>query len=276
MGAALMDALERAGYRAHAGSPAFRRRLVAAYRVAAAHPDHAVSVSWGKDSVALLALAAAAKPRVVAVHGRYRVACENAGDIDRVRDAVLAREAMAGVVYREVEIPGEWDLFERAGGPFLVAASAAQKDALRWRRETARGRLRAAMEGLGCRGFLLGLRAAESRGRALNVAARGVSYEKRDGLAVALPLARWDSDDVWAYLVGKDLPWLSIYDVAPDRGRARSMLCIALGARGENLARGEYDVWRRAYPEMIWRWEERWPELRRLADCQLGVLGDAS
>lgn len=267
-----MDALEEAGYRAHGGSLGFRDRLRRAFAVCRDHPNHAVSVSWGKDSVAMLAMAVAALDRVVAVHGRYREAAENAGDIDRVRDAVLRRPEMSAVAYSEVEIPGEWDLFERAGGPFFGADTPARKEAMAWRRTTARGRLRAAMETAGCTGFMIGMRAAESRARSYNVAMRGVSYVKADGLAVALPIARWSAEDVWAYLVGKELPWLSIYDAAPDRQRARSMLCIALGEGSEHLFHGEWGLWRRAYPGCVAVWEERWPRLRYLADSNVGVL----
>lgn len=267
-----MDGLTRAGYLAHAAGAAFERRIAVSRGVIAAHSDHAISVSWGKDSVVMLALAVETLGSVTAIHGRYRVPCENAGDIDTVRDAVLARPEMRGVRYVEIEIPGEWDLFERAGGPFVEARSQTQREALAWRKATSRGRLRAACEAAGCAGYMIGMRAAESRARMLNIATRGLSYEKRNGLSVALPIGRWQAFDVWAYLVDRDLPWLRIYDVAPDRHRARSMLCIGLGDGSPHLRHGEYQIWRAAYPGEIAVWEQRWPDLRHLDDGNVGAI----
>ncbi len=267
-----MDALTRAGYVAHAESPAFLRRLTEARHIIARHADYSVSVSWGKDSIALLAVAAATLVRVIAIHGRYRVAAENAGDIDAVRDAVLARPDMINVDYREIEIPGEWDLFERAGGPFVQPCADHHFEALRWRRAIARGRLREACEGAGCRRYMLGLRAAESGARRVNIATRGLAYEKRDGQSIALPIGRWEADDVWALLTARELPWLRIYDIAPNRDRARSMLCIALGSSDRHLRDGEYELWRRCYPDEIAQWEARWPQLRHLVNSNVGAL----
>lgn len=273
MPGAAMELIEAAGYRAHATSPTFRRRVGEAMAVARQHADYAVSVSWGKDSVAMLATVAAALSRVVVVHGRYRVPAENAGDIDVVRDAVLARPEMAGIDYNEIEIPGEWDLFEVAGGPFLKPSTERQRAALRWRRKTARGRLRETCERLGCAGYMIGMRASESGPRRMNIAMRGLSYEKRDGQSIALPIGHWQAEDVWAVLVARGLPWLRIYDAAPDRHRARSMLCIALGDESRHLHLGEYGLWQRCYPEQIAEWEKRWPQLKHLGSSNTGVLG---
>ena len=106
----------------------------------------------------------------------------------------------------------------------------------------------------------------------MNIAMRGLSYEKNDGQAIALPIGYWQAEDVWAALVMRKLPWLRIYDIAPDRHRARSMLCIALGEESKHLHYGEYELWRRCYPEQIALWEDRWPQLRHLSNSNVGVL----
>ena len=66
-----------------------------------------------------------------------------------------------------------------------------------------------AAEGYG--GVLLGLRAQESRGRALNRATRGHVYQRADGLHVAQPLADWTALDVHAYLWRAEVPVLPVY-----------------------------------------------------------------
>jgi 3'-phosphoadenosine 5'-phosphosulfate sulfotransferase (PAPS reductase)/FAD synthetase len=54
---------------------------------------------------------------------------------------------------------------------------------------------------LGCDGVFLGLRAAESRSRAMNAYTRGMLYERKDGTRRCCPLVFWTVEDVFAYLV---------------------------------------------------------------------------
>lgn len=103
---------------------------------------------------------------------------------------------------------------------------------------------RARTDGLSCK--VMGLRAAESRQRAMLVATRGDAYEYQDGTRSILPIARWSVDDVWAYIVTHDLPWLGIYDaIGP---QARNGL---IGRNGERFGREEY--LRHYFPD-AWRW----------------------
>jgi phosphoadenosine phosphosulfate reductase len=57
----------------------------------------------------------------------------------------------------------------------------------------------------------LGLRAAESRGRTVNRATRGITYRKADGQATCQPIADWADRDVYAYLFAHDVPILPLY-----------------------------------------------------------------
>lgn len=59
---------------------------------------------------------------------------------------------------------------------------------------------------------IMGMRQQESRGRAMLVATKGDAYEYVGGGSALLPIAKWRTEDVWAYIVTNDLPWLSIYD----------------------------------------------------------------
>lgn len=257
-GRGVMDGLERAGYLAHAQTAGYQRRVEAARQIIAGCPGYTVAVSWGKDSVALLHLAAHVWPDVGAVNARYADQ-ERLADTDTVRAAVLAE--LPGVRYREARLAGEWEMYERAGGFFMDAVTPAQRDATRWWRRQFIAGMRQTAAGLGSAGTLLGLRASESHARRLNVATHGVAYTKRDGEAIALPLARWTSQDVWAYLVSHDLPWLRMYDVSDDRERARSAFCFATGGAGAIWRHGVWTEWRRAYPEQFAVWLDRFPEM---------------
>lgn len=103
---------------------------------------------------------------------------------------------------------------------------------------------RARADGLTCK--VMGLRAAESRQRAILVAMRGEAYSYHDGTSAVLPIARWSVNDVWAYIVTHDIPWLDIYDAAGPE--ARNGL---IGRNGERFGREEY--LRHHFPD-AWRW----------------------
>lgn len=93
---------------------------------------------------------------------------------------------------------------------------------------------------------VMGLRKEESRARAILVNTRGTIYDYAAGGRAYLPIARWRTIDVWAYIVTHELPWLDIYDrLGP---QARNGL---VGRSGEAYGRIEY--LREAYPD-VWRW----------------------
>lgn len=254
-----MTPLERAAYLAR-----FARlggKLAAARRLIASHPDYAVSTSWGKDSIVLLHLAAKTIPGVRVLNARYPNPAERFRDMDAVRDAMLARPDMAGIVYREVDTPGEWEMYERAGG-FSSADTTEQRRAAKWWKEEFTRNMSGAMDDLGCVGALLGLRAEESHARLMHVIVHGADYQRRDGLRFALPLARWTGADIWAYLTAHQLPYLRIYDEASSgRERARSGFVFATGGAGALRRHGVWDDWRRVYPQEFSAWMQRFPEL---------------
>ncbi|HEB94335.1 MAG TPA: hypothetical protein ENI94_12920 [Gammaproteobacteria bacterium] len=94
---------------------------------------------------------------------------------------------------------------------------------------------------------VMGLRAEESGPRRMLIAKRGQAYDYADGGGAYLPIAKWTTRDVWAYIVTRGLPWLDIYDrMGP---QARNGI---IGRSGEEHGRIEYlrehypDAWRLA------------------------------
>lgn len=57
----------------------------------------------------------------------------------------------------------------------------------------------------------LGLRAGESRGRAMNYATRGSLYRRMDGRWTCSPIASWEGVDVYAYLLSRGIELLPLY-----------------------------------------------------------------
>lgn len=248
-----MRPIERAGYLAHAKSNTFRRRIEEARGLIGAHPEHAVCVSWGKDSLVLYDLCRE-RP---AVHGRYHDE-ERFPDLDAVRDAFSP-----GAGYSEVGVPGAWDMFERAGGFFLEPSTAKQREASRWYHREWAARMLEATGGK----VLLGIRREESSNRFRLVAMRGRAYETKTHESVVLPLASWTGSDVWAYIASHNLPYPRIYDAAfSGRARARSDFTFGAGVASDAIRRhGAWQDWKRAYPEAFAAWAERWPEIGALA-----------
>jgi len=259
-----MTPLERAAYLAHAATPAHRRRVAAAMNMIISAPNAVVSTSWGKDSVVLLHLAAVVRPTIAVINARYPNPAERFDDMDRVRDAMLARADMADVRYAEVATPGEWEMYERAGGGFAEAVTPEQREAARWWKQNFTQAMGAAMRAAGGDAVALGLRAEESHARRMNVATHGRDYTRKDGLRVVLPIANWSGRDVWAYLVSRDLPWLRIYDECTcKREVARSGFVFATGGGGAIRRHGVWDDWRRVYRTEFAAWLARFPELDR-------------
>jgi 3'-phosphoadenosine 5'-phosphosulfate sulfotransferase (PAPS reductase)/FAD synthetase len=257
-----MSAIERAARLAHYDAPAFRRRMDYSMAMISRHHDYAISTSWGKDSVALLHLAAQILTRPIVLNVRYPNPAERFPDMDRVRDAMLARPDMAHVDYQEVSAPGEWEMYERAGGGFAEAVTPQQKEAARWWKRHFEAAIAENLAARGCTGSFLGLRADESRARRMNVLVHGDDYVRADGVAIALPIARWSGDDVWAYITRHNLPSLRIYDEAMcGRERARSGFVFATGGAGAIRRHGVWDDWRRVYPTEFAAWMARFPEL---------------
>ena len=257
-----MTPIERAAYLMHVETAAYRRQLSEATELIERHHDHVVSTSWGKDSMVLLHLAASVIHEVQAINARYPNPAERFADMDRVRDAMLSRPDMAHIRYTEVPTPGEWCMYERAGGGFSEAVTKQQREAARWWKSNFSANMNAAMERVGGAGVMLGLRAEESHARRLNLATHGTYYERKDGMHVVLPLSRWTGRDVWAYMVAHDLPRLRIYDECScTRERARSGFVFATGGAGAIRRHGVWDDWRRVYRAEFAAWVRRFPEL---------------
>lgn len=255
--------IERLGYLAHAQSPAFAKKVEQALALIATHPDYAVSVSWGKDSIVLLHLCATVYPNITALHGRYGNINEHIADTDRVRDEMLAR--LPQVIYDEIPIMGEWDMFERAGGAFGVPTTEQQKEAYKWwldNKWSAKSPIALAKHNKN--GSFVGMRQEESHARRMTIAKRGKDYQKANGDNMCLPLAHWTGKDIWAYIFSRDLPYLTAYDNAnTSRERVRSEFVFS-GQSADALKRhGVWQDWEQCYPDEFKAWLERFPELGR-------------
>ena len=171
----------------------------------------------------MLHLAAQVLDNLLVVNGRFKNPNERVADSDRVRDSMLAREDMLSVQYIEIDVMGEWEMFEMAGEAFTTPITDAHKKAFKAWQNDFTTKMTDAVISRGRIGTFVGLRQDESNNRRMNIAMRGDDYTKADGSKICLPIARWSGLDIWAYIVTNDLPYLPFYDSSIfGRERARS------------------------------------------------------
>jgi phosphoadenosine phosphosulfate reductase len=105
----------------------------------------------------------------------------------------------------------------------------------------------------GLRVLAHGVRGEESGGRGKHVRLRGEMYQGADRTWYLMPCARWQLEDVWAYIAARELRYNAAYDAMTDARIPRESQRVAglLGERGSGW--GRHSLLRRYAPE---RWAE--------------------
>jgi 3'-phosphoadenosine 5'-phosphosulfate sulfotransferase (PAPS reductase)/FAD synthetase len=159
-------------------------------------------VSAGKDSSVLGHLVASLDPSVEWVSEKDDL------DYPGEREYVTALAGRCGSPLTIVEPPfSVWARFAELA-PTLGAWEDIHGRAAALSHEAFYGVVEPATRG---RPIFLGLRAEESRGRAMNRYSRGLTYTKRSGQTVCQPLGDWRALDVYAYAAAHDIPLLPVY-----------------------------------------------------------------
>lgn len=254
---------ERESFRLHARLPVHARRIAGAtstVRLALADVPGpwGVSLSGGKDSVALAHLAHAAGWRGTLFHyWSEEIPPENTA-------IVLELGQRLDLPVVTVRITGDFDFFAEVGRFLVVAQTDEDRRLMRAHDRRYRGDIQAAVAAHGFAGLFWGLRKDESRARAITIRRYGSLYRAKGRQEwTCHPLAGWSARDVWAYLVTHDLPWLARYDAAEDRERARSETTFQFGLDGALWCRGQGARLRHDDPVLWARLIARFPDLRQ-------------
>lgn len=246
-------------YRLHGKLPVHKRRIDRA-RSIIAEALHvpgvwAVSFSGGKDSIALLGLCLSAGWRGPLFHFLYD---ETPGE-----NTELAKRFASeyGLELHLLHVPGAWDVFEEVGHFFVHPETKEEKAAVNKMLSGYKKAVNEYAASQGWAGQFIGLRKAESRSRQIALRKKGALYQTNDrNTWTACPLSNWENRDVWAYIVNRNLPYLSRYDQTEDPERERS----------ETTWLASESLWRYGMaaklkienPEEFNRLSARWPELR--------------
>lgn len=211
---ALWAELEDADHAVGASMRLYRQvgRAMAAIRTFASRGPCYLGISWGKDSVALAALAREGAPGVPLVWMRYSVPNP---DCALVRDAYF--RDFPGQTYHELDAPPE-----RTRGQKLQ-------------------RFDIAADLLGTSRYLSGVRADESGIRKLSIASLGLLTDN-----VARPIGWWTTAEVFGFLASRNLPVHPAYACLGGGRWPREHLRVAslTGQRGRGHGR---DSWEREY-----------------------------
>lgn len=193
-----MEEVETHAFIAYAQLPVFKRRVAEALALIAQGMKIApamVGCSWGKDSTTLLHLAQQIKSDIPTVHFRTPLQ-DMLDDFQYVKMQYCDRFSPN---YSEIGLDLEVTI------PMGVRAS----------RLSERYPV-----------SILGVRAQESKKRRCSIAKYGCIHQYQSGVLSGswrvFPLAKWNWQDVWAYVCLHDLPYLSSYDHFSSEGRDRS------------------------------------------------------
>jgi phosphoadenosine phosphosulfate reductase len=213
-----------------------------------------VSLSFGVDSLVAYHLATAVNPDVTAVW-------VNQGPLAEWPDCLALKDLMLEQGLSLVELPPDislLDWYRKNGLPMAAGMTSADDKALN--ESLMYAPIRRFNEASGMQGHAWGLRSqGENRRRGMLISQRGELYQRKDGLWVASPVARWSKTEIFAYLDSRALPYPAMYD----RNRAEIRNGPPIGTTGANL--GRLAKLKQYFPE-IWRvFVMEFPEIQRFA-----------
>jgi 3'-phosphoadenosine 5'-phosphosulfate sulfotransferase (PAPS reductase)/FAD synthetase len=112
----------------------------------------------------------------------------------------------------------------------------------------------------GLNGSFIGMRADESNNRDRLFKMRGDLYfAKTRSMWASNPIAHLSSKDVWAYIAKNNLPYNSLYDMAPE-GREMARNGAMFGTRSARY--GRLALLKKAYPDLFNRFAAEFPDVR--------------
>lgn len=243
-----MREMERVQHQLHAQLPAFKRKVEQSHRLVekalATMSKPYVAFSTGKDSLVTYHLVREQLPDVAAVYFDADCAFPESYELlDRYPQVIRWKTEPL------------LETFARYGGPSVRGVGKATMES------TVYAPIRTLLEAHHFDGVFLGLRSQESEGRALSAKYHGTLYQyTRDEVWRCLPVADWSHQDVWAYIVSRDLDYNRVYDKMEDMPIDDRRVSYWAGTT--KIRHGRWTFLKQHYPELFMRFAQQFPEAR--------------
>lgn len=223
------------------------RQLITDFLSRCEHPY--VAFSGGKDSTVVLHLARQLEPEIQAQFGHEEwVLPETLALINATPNVIKT-----ALQDRHSEIFTAW-----SGGKMTVPKDVLWIDTEQFTEFDYHRRL------LGFDGALLGLRAEESTTRRFHLKRNGALFFcQKHGAWECNPLAWWSVSDVWAYIVGNDVPYNAAYDKLASLGVPLERQRVGPITVERVLGYGQVAYLKMGWPELWNRLAAEFPLIRK-------------
>ena len=172
----------------------------------------AVSFSFGKDSLVCVDIATKIKPDILIIN----IDRGKGGDLEEAVEMYDKYAKQQGWNYHRVKTPRELlDIYKEAGSITKVSREKNRANLLK-------GILAARKQfSIDCE--ITGLRTEEATGRGYLRRFGTFHFSKAENIWKCKPVLHWTGEDVWAYIISRNLPYLRWYDLeAPFVGYERA------------------------------------------------------
>lgn len=245
--------------------PAFKKKveksLFAIQRALTYSGQWALNFSGGKDSTVLADLLSRCDWHGKGMYFKYSE-YENPEENDKQAEWACQNY---GYDIQKLKCYGSYDAWKEVGHFFVAPRTQREKVAAQKCKSGFKKVSTNFMNKNGLQNEFMGLCKDESNSRRISLSMRGSLYftKARAGYTCC-PLADWTAQDIWAYIVSHNLPYLSIYDIPYySREKIRNELTIIYCP--VLLLHGEFLQYRLAYPELYAKLQKEFPEVREYA-----------
>jgi phosphoadenosine phosphosulfate reductase len=221
-----MDARERESFLAYTELPQFQRkvdRALATIREALLIGSAYVSVSWGKDSVVMLHLCQQIQPDILAVflgHSEQDL-ISNFSDTEK-RYCEKHKTNYQPIYLSQIQ--------EKTYDPV---------------------RLKTVLSKIDKPLAFIGMRAEESINRKRSISRYGLIHQYKSLNYRACPIAYFNWQDIWAYTIKYDLPYLEAYDLIP-RSSPQSRTSLHFGrSANSSLGANRWEQFKAICPKFV-------------------------
>ena len=252
---------EREMYLLHSETKGYKRRIEEAMQIAQKaikeiDGNHALSYSGGKDSNVMLDICLKAGFKGDLIQFFYSEYENPKMNLDMAN----AMSDKYGLNLYRLKCYSSKEAWDEAGRFFVVPASDLEKKLVRMVSTDFGKQSNKISRENGYNLHFIGMRKAESRQRRMTLGSRGLTYyaKTRNGFTCC-PIGKLTDDDIWAYIISNNLPYIPCYDNPLfDRRKIRNELTYFCTRKA--VFQGVVETYKFIYPEIFSELRKNYPE----------------